>query len=399
MLQSRIVYILILSLVTSVTGRAQSRAGNYGFILLDAKALQDVNRNYHKGDAATVKQVNMLICQADTLLNAGPYSVTFDKTKLAPSNNKHDYVSQAPYWWVDSSKADGKPYIRRDGKRNPEIYLLHDASQMVKMSSAVKKLALAYYLTEKDAYAQKADQLLKTWFIDTATRMNPNLNYAQYVPGVNDGRGIGIIESVGLTQVPDAIALLQKSKISPTTIAGVKAWFAAYTDWLVNSKNGRQERKELNNHGTNYDLQVADFALFTGNRALAVRMINEFTIPRIAQQFTADGRQPLELARTRAWDYSQMNLYAWIRLAHIAEGLGIDLWHKQTADGKGIESALGFLLPYATKQKPWTYPEIGKFEYGNLRRMVHMAAGKYPKLDTKQFYNTFPDTTPLFYLN
>jgi hypothetical protein len=382
---------LTLCIFSAITGFAQSKAGNSGFILLDHHELQTVNDNYHKGNAITLKQVNELVNGADSLLKAGPYSVTLNKTKLAPSNNKHDYVSQAPYWWPDSSKANGKPYIRKDGRRNPEIYLLHDDSQMGKMSSAVKKLALAYYFTGKEQYAQKAATLLKVWFIDTATRMNPNLNYAQYIPGINDGRGIGIIETLSLTTLPDAISLLHNSKyFDASLINGVKDWYKQYAEWMLNSKNGKSERSQVNNHGTNYDLQLAVFALFTDNSTLAKKVINEFTIPRIDQQFTTDGMQPLELVRTRAWDYSNMNLYAWARLAVIADELNIDLWHTQTLDGKGIKGAILFLMPYALKQKTWTYPEIGKFEYGNFKHTVHLAQGKYPDIDFKDFHSKFP---------
>jgi hypothetical protein len=384
----RCISTLILGVFSVITGFAQNKAGNSGFILLDQHVLQTVNDQYHRGDAGVVKQVNELISEADSLLKAGPYSVTLHKTRLAPSNDKHDYVSQAPYWWPDSSKADGKPYIRKDGRRNPEIYLLHDDSQMGKMSYSVKKLALAFYFTGNEVYAKKAAVLLKTWFIDTGTRMNPNLNYAQYIPGLNDGRGIGIIETLSLTTLPDAITLLRNSKsLDPSLISGVKDWYKQYADWMLNSKNGMSERSQINNHGTNYDLQLADFALFTGDRNLAIKVINDFTIPRIDQQFTTDGLQPLELVRTRSWDYSNMNLYAWARLAIIADELNIDLWHKQTLDGKGIKGAILFLMPYALKQKPWNYPELGKLEYGNFSRTVHAAESKYPDIPFNDFYN------------
>jgi hypothetical protein len=112
------------------TGFAQRKAGKTVFILLDEQALYQCKQQYQNKDTAMVAEVNNLIARADSLLSAAPYSVTYHKTKLAPSNDKHDYVSQAPYWWPDSSKKDGKPYIRKDGRRNPEIHLLHDDSQM-----------------------------------------------------------------------------------------------------------------------------------------------------------------------------------------------------------------------------------------------------------------------------
>ncbi len=394
------IIISLFYLLSATAGFAQSKAGNAGFILLNHQALLDVNKRYHSGDTTVLKQVNNLLNEADSILKAEPYSVTFHKTKLAPSNNKHDYVSQAPYWWADSSKADGKPYTRRDGRRNPEIYLLHDDSQMGKMSYSVKKLALAFYFTGKEVYARKAALLLKVWFIDTVTRMNPNLNYAQYIPGLNDGRGIGIIETLSLTAIPDAVRLLQNStSLEPSVVSGVKYWYKQYTDWMLNSKNGISERSQINNHGTNYDLQLADFALFIGDRNLALRVINDFTIPRIDQQFTTDGLQPLELVRTKSWDYCNMNLYAWARLAIIADELGIDLWHKQTLDGKGIKGAMMFLMPYALKQKQWNYPEIGKQEYGNFKRTVNAARDKYPDISFKEFDSRFSVSNQLDILN
>ena len=182
-------------------------------------------------------------------------------------------------------------------------------------------------------------------------------------------------------------------------ISQIEAWYAAYADWMLNSKNGKDEHSQINNHGTNYDMQLADFALFTDNKVLAEKVINEFTFPRIDQQFTTDGLQPLELVRTRSWDYSTMNLNAWCKLAIIAEHLNIDLWHKQTLDGKGIKGAIIWLMPYALKQKTWNYPEIGKFEYENFKQIVHAAQSKYPELSFKGFYAKFPEDKPLELIN
>jgi len=45
--------------------------------------------------------------------------------------------------------------------------------------SAVKILSWAYYFTNDEKYAVKGTNLLRFWFLDTATRMLPNLNHAQ----------------------------------------------------------------------------------------------------------------------------------------------------------------------------------------------------------------------------
>ena len=55
-------------------------------------------------------------------------------------------------------------------------------------------LAAAYKITGERKYADHAAAHLRAWFIDEATRMNPNLQYAQAIQGRFTGRGTGIIE-------------------------------------------------------------------------------------------------------------------------------------------------------------------------------------------------------------
>lgn len=392
--------ILSILLSLSFAGFAQRKTNKTAFILLDEQRLLNCKQQYQHKDAAIVSQVNDLIVNADSLLTAGPYSVTFHKTKLASSGNQHDYISQAPYWWPDPSKKEGRPYIRKDGLRNPEIYLLQDGSQMSKMCHHIQQLTLAYYFTGNEKYTAKVKNLLQVWFIDSDTRMNPNLNHAQYIPGLNEGRGIGIIETVGLTNIPDMLAILQPSKnINAGLVKGIKQWYKQYLNWLKTSKNGQSERAQINNHGTYYDLQVVNYALFTGNEALAIRTLKTSTILRIDQQFTIDGLQPLELVRTKSWGYTNMNLWGWCKLAIMAKRVNIDLWHEQTEDGKGIKAAIAWLMPYALKEKAWRYDQIEPFSYGTFGRIAQAAAVAYPEISFKAFLEEHPVTNPLQSLN
>ena len=164
------------------------------------------------------------------------------KQAVPPSGDKHDYMSQAPYFWRNPKTVDGFPYIRRDGERNPEIKKYPDHDLMDKMVGAVEQLSLGYYFTGRQEYADKAGEILRLWFIDAKTKMNPNLEFAQAIPGLNTGRGIGIIETRGLARVVDSIGLLEGSRSwSKTDQKGLENWFGSYLKWLTDSKNGRDE--------------------------------------------------------------------------------------------------------------------------------------------------------------
>jgi hypothetical protein len=287
-------------------------------------------------------------------------------------------MSQAPYFWPDPKSPNGLPYIRRDGERNPEINKITDHRSLDQMVAAVDTLALAYYFKGDEAYAAKATQLLRAFFLEPATRMNPNLQYAQAIPGVNTGRGIGLIETRGLTHVVDAIGLLGDSKaLTPTERAGLHDWFARFLQWMLESKNGRDESAAKNNHGTYYDLQVTSFALFLGNKDLAENVVRTARAKRIALQIEPDGRQPLELARTRAWSYSVGNLEGLMQLARLGESVNVDLWNYQTTEGRSIKRALDFLLPFALGEQKWTYQQLGDWPPQMLFPLLRQAATKY----------------------
>ncbi len=300
------------------------------------------------------------------------------KQATPPSGDKRDYMSQAPYFWRNPQTPDGFPYIRKDGERNPEIKKYPDHDLMDKMVETVEKLTVAYYFTGKEEYAARAAAILRLWFLDAKTKMNPNLEYAQAIPGLNTGRGIGIIETRGLTRTVDSIGLLEGSKSwTKADQKGLETWFSAYLDWLVTSKNGRDESETKNNHGTFYDVQIAAFALFAGKKDFAKKILETAKEKRIAKQIEPDGRQPLELERTKSWDYSVMNLEGFVSLAELGEKAGVDLWNFQTADGRGIRKAIEFLQPVAVAGKKWTDNQIEPLKPEKLFPILRRAARKY----------------------
>lgn len=345
--------------------------------ILNAKQLATTKQRILTGDKTVTPALTKLERDAQKALSAGPFSVV-TKGVTPPSSDKHDYMSQAPYFWPDPKSPNGLPYIRRDGERNPEIEKINNHRVKDQMEAAVETLALAYYFKGDEVYAEKATQLLRAFFLDPETRMNPNLQFAQGIPGVNTGRGIGLIETRGLTRVVDAIGLLQGSKAwTSADQRGMEDWFGKFLQWMLESKNGRDENAAKNNHGTFYDVQVISFALFLGKNDLAKSVLETVKTKRIAIQIEPDGRQPLELARTKAWSYSVGNLDGLMVLARLGEELGVDLWHFQTRDGRSIRKALDFLMPFATSEKKWAYQQLGDWPPQMLFPLLRRASVHY----------------------
>ena len=320
--------------------------------------------------------IGKLLEKANTALGMEAVSV-MDKTTVASSGDKHDYMSQGPYWWPDPEKPDGLPYIRRDGEKNPEVEGFSDKSNLHDLIDAVDKLGLAYFYTEEEKYAEKATKLLNTWFLDGATRMNPNLNFGQAIPGRTEGRGIGIIETRDLGYLLDGASLLQSSDAwTDQHQQEFTQWVSDYLHWLVTSPHGKDEAVHGNNHSTWYYVQAMAMALFTGQDSLAQSLQRQGLPIIIDNQIDADGSQPRELARTRTWDYSTMNLMAIYYFAILSEKVGQPIWDYQN---QRIRTALSFLAPFLIEENRWEYPQITNMDRSRLLPVLKIAATHYPE--------------------
>jgi hypothetical protein len=386
---------MIFLLAVCSPSSAQIAATPPRVFLLNARKLAATKQRIHDGDKTLEAAVRKLESEARQALSQQPTSVV-SKATTPPSGDKHDYMSQAPYFWPDPAKPNGLPYIRRDGERNPEINKITDHHTMDVMVAATRTLALAFYCKGNEEYAAKAAQLLRAWFLDPETRMNPNLQYAQAIPGVNTGRGIGLIETRGLADVVDSIGMLAGSKAwTNADQRGLEEWYSKFLQWMRESKNGRDEAAAKNNHGTYYDVQTASFALFLGKRALAKQILETAKQKRIALQIEPDGRQPLELVRTKAWGYSNGNLDGLQLLARLGESVGVDLWNYQTKDGRSIRRALEYLYPFAVGEKKWTDQQLGEWPPQMLFPLLRRAAARYNDEKFKAMMLKIPAPEPV----
>ena len=361
--------------------------------ILDSKNLMKARNRLQSNDPAAIAALNQLIREADRALRSGTFSVV-EKELTPPSGDKHDYMSLAPYWWPNPNRPNGLPYIRRDGEINPERDRTSDRKRLDGMVQGVKTLSISYFLTGREEYAAQATKLLRVWFLDPATKMNPNLRYAQAIPGRSNGRDAGIIETHNLPELIDAVAMLNGSKNwDQSNRRALQDWFNAYVIWLLESPEGRAEAKAQNNHGTWYDVQIAAYALFFGKKELAKKVLSEFPTKRISKQIEPGGLQPNELKRTQAWSYSLFNLEALFNAASIADKLELNLWNYETPDKRGIRKALDWLLPFAIREKKWSYPQISAWQPEKLAPFLRRAALHYRETSYENALNKLPGAT------
>jgi len=329
---------------------------------LDVNALANAKSKIKANDPAIMPAYKVLIKDADAALKFGPVSV-MEKKNNPPSGDKHDYMSLAPYFWPDPNKPDGLPYIRKDGQTNPEVKEYKDKEYLPRLCSEVHTLGLAWYFSEDKMYAEHAAKLIRAWFLDTATRMNPNLNFGQAIKGVNNGRGAGMIDIRHFVKLVDAIGLIQDSKYwTANDQAAMKKWVGDFLNWMQTSKNGVDEMNADNNHGAWYEALRLSLALYTGNTELAKKSV-QTAQARLDKQIDDNGSFPKEMERTTSLHYTSFAMEAFFNIALMADDAGVDLWNYTSPSGKSLRKAFDALHPYLNKSKEWQGQQIKPYEF------------------------------------
>ena len=319
-----------------------------------------------------------IVKEADKRVGKPVITIT-ENENLQASKDPHDYFSTARYYWPDPSKPDGLPYIRKDGETNPEHSEVSDEKKLNDMIHAVEYLSLAYFLTGQERYAEEAGRFLRGFFLNPTTRMNPNMNYSQSVPGGAEGRGSGVIDSREFMRISDFLFLISKSPSwTDQDRSAMKAWWTEYAQWLQTSKIGLEEKKAPNNHGAVYDVQLAAVLVMAGKKEEAKKVLGGSLSARLDSQITLDGKQPRELARTKSWSYSCFNLKNICKGAVMARALGIDLWSHEGEGGRGsLRKAMLYLVPFLENPDSWSEKQITKFDSKEARVWLNDGAVMY----------------------
>jgi len=311
--------------------------------------------------ARTVAEIDhaRILKFADDALKLKPPAIT-DSIATNSAGGPHDFFSQADYSWPNPAAKNGLPYVNRDGLSNPDVFSAHRMA-MRDMKDAVAALAAAYALTGDDKYVRKAAGLLKVFFLDEKTRMNPDLNYAQAVLGESSGRSYGIIDTLHLAELPVAVRFLEKSPaFDPAVDNGLKKWFADYIQWMTTSTNGVKEMNALNNHSIACFVQLVSFAKFTGDQKMLDFSRRRFKEVLLPDQMVADGSFPLELKRTKPYGYSIFQADNVAILCILLSTPEDDLWKFRLPDGRMVKQVVDFIYPYLADKNKWLADGLGK---------------------------------------
>jgi hypothetical protein len=288
---------------------------------------------------------------ARNYVEEAPLTITAFTAK-GSAGGLHDFYSQADYFWPNPKDPSG-PYINRDGQSNPANFDDH-RRVMVRLSIQVPALTAAWLLTHERRFSSRAVDHLRAWFVTSATRMNPNLQFAQAVTGVSTGRSYGIIDSLHLVEVARAAGFLA-AEMSSADMDALKNWFSSYLDWLNTSDPGKTERDAKNNHSMCWALQAAEYARLAGNddaRRDVYRRYREILLP---DQMAADGSFPRELTRTKPYSYSIFNFDLMAGLCQSLNGLTPDPSTFHLTDKRGLGRAAEFLFPYLKNKNSWKW--------------------------------------------
>ena len=349
---------------------------------------------------------------ANIYINFNPVTITAFRSKRS-TGGQHDYFSEGDYWWPNPKDPNG-PYVRRDGISNPNNFDKHRIA-LRNMSIEVAALTAAYKITREEKYADAVLKHLIAWFVNANTKMNPNLEHAQAIKGVATGRGIGIIDTIHLVEVAQAVVVLEKTGyLDKKDAEAIKDWFAKYLNWLTTSKFGKDEMNNGNNHSTCWCMQVAEYAKLVGDTSELNFCRNFYKNVLLPKQMAYDGSFPKELARTKPYSYSIFNMDMMTMVCEILSDKNNDLWHYTTNDGKNIGLGMKFLYPYLTDKSKWPYlKDIMYFDVWPVRQIslllcgIHLNESKYIKLwkrlnpDPKEeeAIRNFPIRQPVLWMN
>lgn len=301
-------------------------------------------------NVATYEHDRILAVAAEGL-RAKPATITSFPSPLKKVD-PHQYVSEDVEWF----RTDAGVYERRPGLSNPAAFSQH-RDALVRMNGIVAACVAAWRLTSDAKYAEYAMLHLRAWFLDAATRMEPNLDHAACTPQTQDGTYRGVEDTVMLAETVRAASFLcaYNGIATEAEASGLRKWFTDFTTWLNESKPGYIAREMKDRTAICWTLQAAEMARFTRNGALQLGCLHRFR-DQLLRQMNLDGQFPLELHRKDAYASSIFTLDCLSMACEVVSTPMDRLWDFSLPDGRSMRSAIAWLYPSLDNRGTWKLP-------------------------------------------
>jgi hypothetical protein len=356
--------------------------------------------------------------QAPSSARADVAALDHDRILTAASR----YLTQSPAP-LTAFPATGSPGTSQDFYSEAEApnttpFTAH-SDALLNFSIQVCALTAAFVLTNEPRYADHAAGHLRAWLVDPAHRMNPSLPYAQLIPGNPASRFEGILETVHLAEVAQAISFLTRSEsLSPEDLTAIYAWFAAYLDWLGTARSALLARDQRDHHGSSWLLQTAAFARLapqpTGATRKApppastqleappnqytglIQLRHQFRATTLRAQIVADGSFPREIASPLPYRNSLFNLDMLAGICDLLSTRFESAWEYELQDGPGMRVAIAHHFPYIANRSSWPYrADSNHFTALPLRQPSLLLAGRaYGRPEYVDLWKTLPPDPP-----
>lgn len=228
---------------------------------------------------------------------------------------------------------------------------LRGVQDFAEACGTVQTLALAYYFSDHEPFAEGAAFLLRLGFLDEGAGF-------QAVPA--EAGEVG--QRLPLSWLVDAVGLIGASPAwSCDDQQGLAEWADRYLDWLLHSAPGQEAGRAGDHLGTWVELQAAALALFTGQGEAARQVLGRRVPAHLEAQLDEEGRQPRELDHPDSLSCCLANLVGFFDLADLGRHVGVDLWGWQGTGGRSLQRAFTWLIAQGLA-RAWPHPQEGYFE-------------------------------------
>jgi hypothetical protein len=229
------------------------------------------------------------------------------------------------------NQTTGLPWIERDGYPSSDD---HDTVKLRAMIDTIETLTLAWWFTRHtnsaraSGYLDASLRVFRSWFLNETTRMNPNMVYAEGLPGKYDGAATGLIHMTRRAALFNDCAELFRHSQAWTTVdeTAWQLWMSAWLKWITTHEWGILEA-ELNNRGNHATwmwVHTIAMAKAAGWQKLALDWASRVQAgfpSALVNQIEPSGRLPTAAARPTGAVYSMFALTAIFKLGRVIDAI------------------------------------------------------------------------------